>query len=90
MIADLFYNNVLLVSYCKICVEAYALCLLQGLAMAMHKNQEGPAVFEMLNEALELARREKRVTEERNIRILIAQMHVVEVVHLSYLLPLHC
>ncbi|XP_030463332.2 protein SLOW GREEN 1, chloroplastic [Syzygium oleosum] len=51
---------------------------LHGLAMAMHKNQEGPAVFEMLNEALELARREKRVTEERNIRILIAQMHVVE------------
>ncbi|KAI6691993.1 hypothetical protein NL676_019703 [Syzygium grande] len=49
---------------------------LHGLAMAMHKNQEGPAVFEMLNEALELARREKRVTEERNIRILIAQMHV--------------
>ncbi|KAI3427517.1 TPR_REGION domain-containing protein [Psidium guajava] len=51
---------------------------LHGLAMVMHKNQEGPAVFEMLNKALELARREKRVTEERNIRILIAQMHVVE------------
>lgn len=58
--------------------------------MAMSKNQEGPTVFEMLNKALELARREKRVTEERNIRILIAQMHVIEVVHLSYLLPLHC
>ena len=45
----------------------------------MHKNHEGPAVFDMLNKALELARREKRVTEERNIKILIAQMHVVKV-----------
>ncbi|MBA0561122.1 hypothetical protein Golob_017974 [Gossypium lobatum] len=49
-----------------------------GLAMVMHKNHEGPAVFEMLNEALEVAVREKRVTEERNIRVLIAQMHVVK------------
>lgn len=47
--------------------------------MVMHKNHEGPAVFERLNEALEVALREKRVTEERNIRILIAQMHVVKV-----------
>ncbi|CAK9165341.1 unnamed protein product [Ilex paraguariensis] len=46
--------------------------------MVMHKNQEGSAVFEMLNRALEVARREKRVTEERSIRILIAQMHVVK------------
>ncbi|KAL5192428.1 protein SLOW GREEN 1, chloroplastic [Glycine soja] len=51
---------------------------LHGLAMAMHKNHEGPAVFEMLNNAQELASRENRVTEERNIRILIAQMHVVQ------------
>ncbi|OMP02573.1 Tetratricopeptide-like helical [Corchorus olitorius] len=51
---------------------------LHGLAMVMHKNHEGPAVFEMLNEALKVALREKRVTEERNIRILIAQMHVVK------------
>ncbi|KAK9272149.1 hypothetical protein L1049_002520 [Liquidambar formosana] len=51
---------------------------LHGLALVMHKNREGPAVFEMLNKALEVARREKRVTEERNIRILIAQMHVVK------------
>ncbi|XVE83256.1 hypothetical protein DITRI_Ditri16bG0073100 [Diplodiscus trichospermus] len=51
---------------------------LHGLAMVMHKNHEGPAVFEMLNEALGVALREKRVTEERNIRILIAQMHVVK------------
>ncbi|CAN1143862.1 protein SLOW GREEN 1, chloroplastic, partial [Linum perenne] len=50
---------------------------LHGLAMVMHKNHEGPAVFERLNEALEIARKKKRVTEERNIRILIAQMHVV-------------
>ncbi|KAL5555842.1 hypothetical protein UlMin_038078 [Ulmus minor] len=50
---------------------------LHGLALVMHKNREGPAVFEMLEKALEIARREKRVTEERNIRILIAQMHVV-------------
>lgn len=48
--------------------------------MVMHKNHEGPAVFEMLNEALEVAVREKRVTEERNIRVLIAQMHVVKVI----------
>ncbi|XP_061358434.1 protein SLOW GREEN 1, chloroplastic [Gastrolobium bilobum] len=51
---------------------------LHGLAMVMHKNHEGPAVFEMLNKALDLASREKRVTEERNIRILIAQMLVVQ------------
>ncbi|XXG81255.1 hypothetical protein AAC387_Pa09g1935 [Persea americana] len=51
---------------------------LHGLALVMHKNREGPAVFEMLSKALELARSEKRVTEERNIKILIAQMHVVK------------
>ncbi|KAJ7956929.1 Protein SLOW GREEN 1 chloroplastic [Quillaja saponaria] len=51
---------------------------LHGLALVMHKNLEGPAVFDMLNKALELARREKRVPEERNIGILIAQMHVVK------------
>lgn len=54
--------------------------LLQGLALVMHKNHEGPAVFEMLNNALEVARSKKRVTEERNIKILIAQMHVVQVI----------
>lgn len=54
---------------------------MQGLAMVMHKKlDEGPAVFDMLTKALEIARREKRVTEERNIRILIAQMHVVKVI----------
>lgn len=51
---------------------------LHGLALVMHKNHEGPAVLEMLNKALDTARREKRVTEERNIKILIAQMHVVK------------
>ncbi|KAJ9561677.1 hypothetical protein OSB04_006837 [Centaurea solstitialis] len=51
---------------------------LHGLAMLMHKNHEGPAVFEMLNNALEIARQKKRVPEERNIKILIAQMHVVK------------
>ncbi|KAE9608733.1 hypothetical protein Lal_00020641 [Lupinus albus] len=51
---------------------------LHGLAMVMHKNHEGPAMFEMLNKAQELASRENRVTEERNIRILIAQMLVVQ------------
>lgn len=51
---------------------------LHGLAMVMHKNFEGPAVFEMLNEALAVAQREKRVVEERNIRILIGQMHLVK------------
>ena len=49
----------------------------------MHRSLEGPAVFEMLNKALEVARREKRVTEERNIRILIAQMLVVKVSPIS-------
>ncbi|KAL6583182.1 hypothetical protein OROMI_005260 [Orobanche minor] len=51
---------------------------LHGLAMVMHKNKEGPAVFEMLEGALEVARREKRVNEERNIRILAAQMHIIK------------
>ncbi|KAI5672849.1 hypothetical protein M9H77_13213 [Catharanthus roseus] len=50
----------------------------QGLAMVMHKNFEGPAVFEMLDKALEVARREKKVNEERNIRILIGQMYLVK------------
>lgn len=48
--------------------------------MVMHKNLEGPAVFEMLNKSLEIARQRKKVTDERNIRILIAQMHVVKVI----------
>lgn len=61
-------------------VKTSATCYVsQGLAIVMHKKHEGPAVFEMLNEALELACREKRVTEERNIRILIAQMRVAKV-----------
>ncbi|GAB2282954.1 hypothetical protein Dimus_017488 [Dionaea muscipula] len=51
---------------------------LHGLAMVMMKNFEGPAVFQMLNKALELASREKRVPEERNIQMLIAQMHLVQ------------
>ncbi|XP_050204893.1 protein SLOW GREEN 1, chloroplastic [Mercurialis annua] len=51
---------------------------LHGLAMVMHKNLEGPAVFEMLDKALEVAHRENRVVEERNIKILIAQMHLVK------------
>ncbi|XP_049392380.1 protein SLOW GREEN 1, chloroplastic-like [Solanum stenotomum] len=51
---------------------------LHGLAMVMHKNFEGPTVFEMLNGALEVARQEKKVNEERNIKILVAQMHVVK------------
>ncbi|XP_065849922.1 protein SLOW GREEN 1, chloroplastic [Euphorbia lathyris] len=51
---------------------------LHGLALVMHKSNEGPVMFEMLNKALEIACREKRVTEERNIKILIAQMHVVK------------
>ena len=57
---------------------------LSFIAMAMHKNHEGPAIFEMLNKSLEQARDEKRVTEERNIRILMAQMHVTEVVYSCY------
>ncbi|RZC55267.1 hypothetical protein C5167_014123 [Papaver somniferum] len=51
---------------------------LHGLAMVMHKNHEDEALFEMLTKALEVARKENRVTEERNIRILIAQMNVVK------------
>lgn len=49
--------------------------------MVMHKNHEGPAVFEMLNKALEIARQKKKVSEERNIRLLIGQMHVVKVIY---------
>ncbi|KAL8477692.1 hypothetical protein ACS0TY_029838 [Phlomoides rotata] len=51
---------------------------LHGQAMVMHKNREGPAVFEMLERALEVAAREKRVNKERNIRILIGQMHLIK------------
>lgn len=48
--------------------------------MVMHKNHEGPAVFEMLDRALKLAHHDKKVNEERNIRILVAQMHLVKVI----------
>lgn len=51
---------------------------LHGLALVMHKNREGSDVYEMLHKALEIAHREHRVTEERNIKILIAQMHLVK------------
>ncbi|KAG2635512.1 protein SLOW GREEN 1, chloroplastic-like [Panicum virgatum] len=50
---------------------------LHGLALCMHKKLEGPTLFEMLENALQVAISDKRVPEERNIRILIAQMHVV-------------
>uniref|UniRef100_I1PSZ5 Uncharacterized protein n=1 Tax=Oryza glaberrima TaxID=4538 RepID=I1PSZ5_ORYGL len=50
----------------------------QGLALCMHKRSEGPTVFEMLEKALQLAISEERVPEERNIKLLIAQMHVVK------------
>ncbi|XP_022963050.1 protein SLOW GREEN 1, chloroplastic isoform X1 [Cucurbita moschata] len=51
---------------------------LHGLALVMHKNNEGQSVFEMLNKALDIARDHKKVTEQRSIGILIAQMHVVK------------
>uniref|UniRef100_A0A0E0KZ90 Uncharacterized protein n=1 Tax=Oryza punctata TaxID=4537 RepID=A0A0E0KZ90_ORYPU len=51
---------------------------LHGLALCMHKRSEGPTVFEMLEKALQLAISEKQVPEERNIKLLIAQMHVVK------------
>ncbi|XP_037457723.1 protein SLOW GREEN 1, chloroplastic-like [Triticum dicoccoides] len=51
---------------------------LHGLALCMHKRLEGPTVFEMLEKALQLAVSEERVPEERNIKLLIAQMHVVK------------
>lgn len=49
----------------------------------MHKKLEGPTVFEMLGNALQLAASEKRVREERNIKLLITQMHVVMVTNSS-------
>lgn len=49
----------------------------------MHKKLEGPTVFEMLENALQLAASDKRVPEERNIKLLIAQMHVVMVTNSS-------
>lgn len=48
--------------------------------MVMHRNFEGPAVFEMLYKALGVAHSEKKAVEERNIRILIGQMHLVKVI----------
>ncbi|CAN6326887.1 unnamed protein product [Urochloa humidicola] len=50
---------------------------LHGLAICTQKKHEGPAGFEMLENALQLAASDKRVPEERNIKLLIAQMHVV-------------
>jgi hypothetical protein len=56
---------------------------LQGFALCMHKKLEGPTVFEILENALQVAVSEKRVPEERNIKLLIAQMHVVKVTNTS-------
>ena len=56
---------------------------MQGLALCMHKKLEGPTVFEMLENALQVAISDKMVPEERNIKILIAQMHVVMVTNTS-------
>ncbi|CAN6345483.1 unnamed protein product [Urochloa humidicola] len=50
---------------------------LHGLAICTQKKHEGPAGFEILENALQLAASDKRVPEERNIKLLIAQMHVV-------------
>ncbi|CAA0398009.1 unnamed protein product [Arabidopsis thaliana] len=50
---------------------------LHGLAMVMHKTHD-TSVFDMLIEAMEVARQGNRVTEERNIQVLIGQMHIVE------------
>lgn len=46
--------------------------------MVMHKSHDS-SVFDMLNEAMEVARQGNRVTEERNIQVLIGQMHIVKV-----------
>lgn len=46
--------------------------------MVMHKTHD-TSVFDMLMEAMEVARQGNRVTEERNIQVLIGQMHIVQV-----------
>lgn len=46
--------------------------------MVMHKTHDS-SVFDMLTEAMEVTRQRNRVTEERNIRVLIGQMHIVKV-----------
>ena len=56
----------------------------------MHKRSEGPIVFEMLEKALQLAVSEERVPEERNIKLLIAQMHVVKVTNGTQVLIIWC
>ena len=56
---------------------------MQGFALCMHKKLEGPTVFEILENALQVAISDKRVPEERDIKLLIAQMHVVMVTNTS-------
>ncbi|CAN8229577.1 unnamed protein product [Cochlearia groenlandica] len=52
---------------------------LHGLAMVMHKTHDSSSsVFDMLKEAIEVARQGDRVTEVRNIQILMGQMHIVK------------
>ncbi|KAJ0977879.1 hypothetical protein J5N97_013353 [Dioscorea zingiberensis] len=51
---------------------------LHGLAWAMYQNGEVPASFEMLNQSLKFADSENRVTEKRNIKLLIAELHVLK------------
>ena len=53
--------------------------LVQGLALAMYQNDEAPAAFEMLNQALKIADSEDQVTAKRNIKLLIAELHVLKV-----------
>ncbi|KAH7681879.1 TPR-like protein [Dioscorea alata] len=51
---------------------------LHGLALAMYQNGEAPAAFEMLNQALKIADSENQVTARRNIKLLIAELHVLK------------
>ncbi|CAA7038967.1 unnamed protein product [Microthlaspi erraticum] len=43
----------------------------------MHKTHD-PSLFDILKEAMEVARQGNRVIEERNIQVLVGQMHIVK------------
>lgn len=46
----------------------------------MYQNGEASAAFEMLSQALKIADSENQVTAKRNIKLLIAELHVMKVI----------
>ena len=57
----------------------FSLGLLQGLATIMLKAGEGQEMLEMLKRAVETAVETQRTKEAKNLRMLLGQMHTLQV-----------